>query len=461
MNNDMYLNLAIELYNNGTWDKETLIKKVTLYAQENNMDMTAINSFLNRLTNVKEYTIDDKRKILSAIKLGETELKYGDVVNSMSDEMIEKFYKSEEDSLGKDRIEKYYNIANNNVIKSGKEEENHIVVPEVPTKSKELTPKDIKIVGNITLEDVIYGNYTPDDLFGITEKDSDEIFDKLVSSVDERSFNTVVANLRGKLGIPYAGKFIEEWRKAHSSSVLQKEQESEKKTENKGFHKPEPIEREKSNEHEKTVVPTIIEFNPEPEKEESSMFHKPEPIEPEKSNEHENIIVPSFFKFNPELEKEESSAFHTPEPIEQNNPEISKDKEKVVVPSFAELNMPETEEEFKKIENVVTTPEKDSSVRKVNISPERLAKLKKTKNKVLNFSLKTIMLVAALNLLNPIAGIGLVGGYMYFASEIKCGNFNPTNPIGKAIKSTVEKIMYIGMGKDKKEEHEKEGGKTR
>ena len=117
MNNDMYLNLAIELYNNGTWDKETLIKKVTLYAQENNMDMTAINSFLNRLTNVKEYTIEDKRKILSAIKFGETELKYGDVVNSMSDEMIEKFYKSEEDSLGKDRIEKYYNIANNNVIR--------------------------------------------------------------------------------------------------------------------------------------------------------------------------------------------------------------------------------------------------------------------------------------------------------------------------------------------------------
>ena len=71
------------------------------------------------------------------------------------------------------------------------------------------------------------------------------------------------------------------------------------------------------------------------------------------------------------------------------------------------------------------------------------------------------MLVAALKLLNPIAGIGLVGGYMYFASEIKCGNFNPTNPIGKAIKSTVEKIMYIGMGKDKKEELEKEGGKTR
>lgn len=383
MNEDIYLNLAVDLYSNGTWDKETLIRKVTLYAQEKNMDMVTIKAFLDRLTNVKEYTTEDKRKILSVIKLGESELKYGNVINSMSDELVEKFYKAEEESLGKDRIEKYYNIANNKVIKPIKEEK-QTVIQDVPTKPKELTPRDIKIVGNITLEDVIYGNYTPDDLLGITEKDSDEIFNMLVSSVDERSFNTVVANLRGKLGISYAGKFTEEWRKAHSN-VSQKEQQNEKKLEDNGFHKPEPL--------------------------------------------------------TDSSKKDE--------------------KKRVVIPPFADFNMPETEEEYEEIEKKVTTPEKDSSVRKINISPERLAKLKKTKNKVLNFSIKTIMLVAALNLLNPIAAIGLVGGYMYFAEEIRCGKFNPSNPIGKAIKSTVEKIMYIGMGKDKKEELEKEGGKTR
>lgn len=413
MNDDIYLNLAVDLYNNGTWDKETLIRKVTLYAQEKNMDMTAIKTFLDRLTKVREYTIEDKKKILSVIKLGESELKYGDVINSMSDEMVEKFFSSEEASLGHDTMQKYYETVNNT-----KEENKEIINKPVvnPTlEPKELTAKDIKINGNITLEDVMYGNYTADDLLGKTEKDSDTIFDSLVSNVDKNSFRLVVENLKGKLGLEYAKKFVEEWSEAHTSEISSAKEE----TKSKGFHTPEPIS-EPSKESSKVVVPPLAGFNPETT-EEKKAFHAPDPIVPESSNE----------------------------------------QERVVVPSLAELNMPETEEEYKKIEKNVTTPEKDSSVRKINISPERLAKLKKTKNKVLNFSIKTIMLVAALNLLNPIAAIGLVGGYMYFAEEIRCGKFNPSNPIGKAIKSTVEKIMYIGMGKDKKEELEKEGGKTR
>lgn len=377
MNDDIYLNLAVDLYNNGTWDKETLIRKVTLYAQEKNMDMTAIKTFLDRLTKVREYTIEDKKKILSVIKLGESELKYGDVINSMSDEMVEKFFSSEEASLGHDTIQKYYETVNN-IKEENKKIINKPVVNPTP-EPKELTAKDIKINGNITLEDVMYGNYTADDLLGKTEKDSDAIFDSLVSNVDKNSFRLVVENLKGKLGLEYAKKFVEEWSKAHTSEISSAKEE----TKSKGFHTPEPISGS------------------------------------------------------------------------------SKESSKVVVPPLVGFNMPETEEEYKKIEKNVTTPEKDSSVRKINISPERLAKLKKTKNKVLNFSIKAIMLVAALNLLNPIAAIGLVGGYMYFAEEIRCGKFNPSNPIGKAIKSTVEKIMYIGMGKDKKEELEKEGGKTR
>ena len=415
MNDDIYLNLAADLYNNGTWDKDTLIRKVSLYAQEKKMDMTAIREFLDRLTKVREYTIEEKRRILSSIKLGESELKYGDVLNSMSDEMVDKFFKSEEASLGQDNIHKYYE-AISNVKEENKKNINKPIVSPIPDP-KELTPKDIKIVGNISLEDVMYGNYTADDLLGKTEKDADEIFSSLVTNVDKKSFRLVIENLKGKLGVVYTRKFVEEWSKTHSNEIVSENEETKSTT----FHKPEPIEE--SNELEKSG--------------------------------EERVVVPSLTNIR------EENVFHKPEPIEDSSEPEKSSEERVVVPSFAELNMPETEEEYKEQEKNITTPEKDSSVRKVNISPERLAKLKKTKNKVLNFSLKTIMLIAALTLLNPISGIGLVGGYMYFASEIKCGKFNPTNSIGKAVKTAVEKIMYIGMGKNKNEELEKEGGKTK
>lgn len=430
MNNDIYLNLAVDLYNNGTWDKETLIRRVTLYAKEKNIDMTAINAFLDRLTKVKEYTIEDKRKILSVIKLGEDELKYGDVVNTMADDMVEKFYNVEENSLGKDRIEKYYELATN--TKAGikqNEEEKKPVVPTIP-EPKELTPKDIMIHGDVSLEDIMYGRYTPDDILGMTEKDSDEIFDKLVSSVDKNSFSLVVQNLKGNIGIDYTRKFVEEWSKAHSSEISSDIKEEPK---NNGLHAPEPLEDTKEK------IPT---------------FHVPKPIIPE-APKVENVVVPPFAGF--EHRKEETPVFHVPD-----STDLDDEKEgPVVVPSFAELNMPETEEEYKKQEEKFTKPEKDSSVRKVNISPERLAKLKKSKAKVLNFAIKTAIMVAAFALINTPSAMILTVGYMYFANAIKNGEFNPKNSVGKAIKNSVEKVMYIGMTKKEREELEKEGGRTR
>lgn len=124
-----------------------------------------------------------------------------------------------------------------------------------------------------------------------------------------------------------------------------------------------------------------------------------------------------------------------------------------VVPSSVfeyeqEKDMPETEEEFKKQEEQVTNKEKDSAVRKVQLSPERLSKLKKTKDKVINYFLKGTVVVVALYCLGPIVGVGAIGGYCYFAEEIKAGTFNPTNPVGKAVKHVVEKVMYMGMNKE-------------
>ena len=168
------------------------------------------------------------------------------------------------------------------------------------------------------------------------------------------------------------------------------------------------------------------------------------------------VIIPPFTELTPESEKVKPT-FHTPDPI-VTEPSM---EERVVTPSFDKFNMPETEEEYKAQEKNITTPEKDSSVRKVSISPERLAKLKKTKAKVLNFAIKTAMMVAAFALINTPSAMILTAGYMYFANAIKNGEFNPSNPIGKAIKNSVEKVMYIGMTKKEREELEKEGGRTR
>lgn len=299
MTDDMYLSLAADLYENGTWSKDMLIKKVTLYAQGKNMDMNAINEYLDRLTKPKEYTIDEKRKFLSVVKLDGSELKYGDVVKAMPDEMIEKFYDAEVTNLDKNIVEAYHDLANS----------------------------------------------TP----AIERNNSD-------------------------------------------------------------FHTPDPIEStgevEQNNEQEETLV------------------------------------VPNPFESTAERE---NSGFHAPDPIGDTN-------------GAEEPDMPDTEEAFEQEASRINSPERDSSVRTVAASPERIEKLKKTKHKAINYFLKTAIVVTAVALLHPVYSIGLIGGYLYFASEIKNGRFNPEKSIGKAVKSVVEKVMNIGMPK---EEVMQEEGRTR
>ena len=244
MISDMYLNLAKELYEKTVWDKETFKRKVTIYAQTQNMDMDKINEFIKSVLNEKEYTIEEKKAFLANVKLNDTELKYGNVLGYFDDDMIEKLYEEE--------------------------------------------------VKNMTEEQI------------------DEI---------------------------------------HKASEYD------------------------------------IEVN--------------------------------------EIRRQE---------------------------------MPETEEEFEEQAENITRPENESTVTRVNASPERIEKLRKGKGKVLNFFLKTGIVVASVLLLNPVYSIPMIGGYLYFASEIKNGRYNPTKPFGQAIKNTVEKIMYMGMSKEAKEE---ERGKVR
>lgn len=118
--------------------------------------------------------------------------------------------------------------------------------------------------------------------------------------------------------------------------------------------------------------------------------------------------------------------------------------------------VPETNEEYEIIHKNTTNPEKDSTVRKVEASPERIEKLKKKKSKVINYFIKGAIIVTTVLLLHPIESIPLIGGYLYLSGKISDGTFNPKTKAGKAAKNIVESIMNVGM---KKEEEER--GKTK
>ena len=305
MTDDIYLSLAAELFEKGTWSKEVFIKRVMLYAKEKNISEDLINEYIARVTKTKEYTIEEKKRFLSVVTLDGKELKYGDVINSMSDEMIEKIYQSEEDVLGKDRIDKFFEIeaSKEKIIK---EEENK----EVAEPQKEPHRQVVKVV-----------------------------------------------------------------RKKVEASDL------------------------------------------------NDLNNKPEET-PEKTT-------------------------------------LSVEPEVLVVPPIDELeikDMPDTEEEFAKQAENITKAEKDSNVTQVEVAPERIEKLKKNKGKVINYFLKTAIVVGSVILLNPGNTLIGVAGYLYFSNKIKKGEFNPENMVGKAIKKTVEKIMYMGMPK---QELENEGSKVR
>ena len=126
-------------------------------------------------------------------------------------------------------------------------------------------------------------------------------------------------------------------------------------------------------------------------------------------------------------------------------------------------------------ENVVKNinDAKDSNVRKVEASEERIKKLKKSKSKAKSIALKSLIIVCGFAMLGPEAGILGIGSYNIFAILIRQGKFNPKTKIGKSIKDAVIKIMSWGysdedkydllkdISKAEQERKEEKGGKTK
>ena len=137
------------------------------------------------------------------------------------------------------------------------------------------------------------------------------------------------------------------------------------------------------------------------------------------------------------------------------------------------IKFPNFEEED--YENVVKNinDAKDSNVRKVEASEERIKKLKKSKSKATSIALKSLIIVCGFAMLGPEAGILGIGSYNVFAILIRQGKFNPKTKIGKSIKDAVIKIMSLGysyedkydllkdISKAEQERKEEKGGKTK
>lgn len=424
---DIYLNLAIELFEKGTWTKDVFIKRVTLYANEKGMDMNSINDMIDRVTKPKDFSIDEKRDILSKITIVENELKYGEAARLMDDGDVVKFFEMEQSSLGIDKLTELLEnntkekVEDNNIIEEVKPEEKtpskiiinrkDIRVVKSPSKKEDVmvdlnTPvsafeddakvdddsntfeevkkepvldlsseihtlgpiiEEPKVLNNLSVEDIVNNKYSLEDLLGKTSDDLDKYLDELAKNIEEKDVVRVSKAFEDRIGIAYAKKFNKRWNKVHEVDSLEE--------------------------------------------------------------------TPS---------KEE---------------EIIKDDSRFVIPPISlegfDEDLPKSEEEFTKEAEKMNKPEKDSKVRVADVSKERLARLKVNKQRAINSFLKTSVLVLAYSFMNPYLAVGATLGYMYFADSIRSGDFKANNPVTKALKWSVEKVMYLG--KDKEEER----GKTR
>lgn len=116
-----YLSMVAMLYETGNWDEKTVIKRVESYAKDNNIDEKVIEEFLGRLIKKKEHSKEEKVAFLATLKFNNGELKYGDAVKIMTDDMVEKYYEIERKAMGEEAAEKLHDNLKDNAVK----EESH------------------------------------------------------------------------------------------------------------------------------------------------------------------------------------------------------------------------------------------------------------------------------------------------------------------------------------------------
>lgn len=149
MNDDLYLSAVVDLYNNGIWNEEMVVKQVWMHAQELKLPKEAVDAFLARLLKKEEVkeettTINDteveltdtkeaddsihiKREYLRNVKYDDGNPKYGDDVDTLEDMNIEQLYDIEK-RLEEEKMAEH----EKNVVLHSSEESVHVNTLTVP-----------------------------------------------------------------------------------------------------------------------------------------------------------------------------------------------------------------------------------------------------------------------------------------------------------------------------------------
>ena len=412
--NDLYLSVLVSSYNQGILNKEQFKNKIVLYAKSIGLDESFIMDFYNRIVK-KEFTFEEKKQFLSLIKFdGTDELKYGNLVDVISDENIENLFETEKKKFDDNEII--------NMLSSNK----NAIENETTLDASELEKADS--MDNQINEEINDGTFK-------------EVSGELQENVEERN-KDVFPDLNSEF-VDDLSKIYEGEQEVDSNKTLKKSSDGLNDVEE--LHIPKNVDD--------SFIPSAdfplhdIDIPQLDETHTSSVNYdeKKDPVD-EKKLDYE---IKDGFTFGKKTPSKKGSAIDFGSIIDS----VSGDNSGVY-----------SEEEYVNTHDNLTREEDDSSVKFVPTTKERIEKLKKQKKSVKTWFLQIGLVVLGFYIFNPISMGVTIAGYNLLASKIKDGSFEPKNKFEERAKDVIESIMYIGtdMHKLKAQERKerKNGGKS-
>lgn len=412
--NDLYLSVLVSSYNQGILNKEQFKNKIVLYAKSIGLDESFIMDFYNRIVK-KEFTFEEKKQFLSLIKFdGTDELKYGNLVDVISDENIENLFETEKKKFDDNEII--------NILSSNK----NAIENETTLDASELEKVDS--MDNQINEEINDGTFK-------------EVSGELQENVEEHN-KDVFPDLNSEF-VDDLSKIYEGEQEVDSNKTLKKSSDGLNGEE--GLHIPKNVGD--------SFIPSAdfplhdIDIPQLDETHTSSVNYdeKKDPVD-EKKLDYE---IKDGFTFGKKTPSKKGSAIDFGSIIDSVN---------------ADNSGVYSEEEYAKADDNLTREEDDSSVKFVPTTKERIEKLKKQKKSLKTWFLQIGLVVLGFYIFNPISMGVTIAGYNLLASKIKDGSFEPKNKFEEKVKDIIESIMYIGTDMNKLKAREKElnknGGKS-
>lgn len=424
--NDLYLSVLVSSYNQGILNKEQFKNKMVLYAKSIGLDESFIMDFYNRIVK-KEFTFEEKKQFLSLIKFdGTDELKYGNLVDVISDENIENLFETEKKKFDDNEII--------NILSSNK----NVNEGESVLEKFELEKADS--MDNQINEEINDGTFK-------------EVSGELQENVEEHNkdvFPDLNSEFVDDLSKIYEGE-QEVYSDSHTDVLVDSDDKNLPKLKEEGLNGEEGLHISKN--VGDSFIPSAdfplhdIDIPQLDETHTSSVNYdeKKDPVD-EKKLDYE---IKDGFTFGKKTPNKKGSAIDFGSIIDS----VNGDNSGVY-----------SEEEYVNTRDNLTREEDDSSVKFVPTTKERIEKLKKQKKSLKTWFLQIGLVVLGFYIFNPISMGVTIAGYNLLASKIKDGSFEPKNKFEERAKDVIESIMYIGtnMNKLKAQERKekKNGGKS-